>query len=164
MKKTKLFIFVFLAVMVVGGMQPGLLYSGNFPGNPWDILIDPVSFTGTKWSGPLSVYYEFVDLTTCPGGEPYAKLYFTVRLSHQGVAPYAFYGTSLTPICRDDIYAQGDALRLFLNDTLSEIYGKPKNWSNGDWKLKSIQNATYWFDPDIGVDGAFVADITIAVK
>lgn len=169
-KKGGIFIFVFLAVMVVWAIQPGSLYSGGFGGNPWDFLIDPGSATGTKWSGPLSIYYKYTGLNCgTTGNNPEVILYFTVRLSHQGTAPYVFYGASPTAMCRDRTDLQGDALRLFLNDALFDIYGTPKIWLNGDWKLKSIQNALFLFDASLPGGpiiraGTFVADIQIAIN
>ncbi len=169
-KKEGVFIFVFLAVMVVWAIQPAWLYSGEFGGNPWDFLIDPGSSTGTKWSGPLSIYYDYTG--SCGTNNPLAKLYFTVRLAHQGVAPYVFYGVSSQPICRSEKDQQGDALRSFLNDALYDIYGTPKIWKPdgaGDWRLKSIQNAVLLFDDtlpngSIVLGGTFIADIQIAVN
>ncbi len=172
-KKEGVFIIVFLAVMVMGAIQPALLYSGETPqGNPWDFLIDPGSSTGTKWSGSLSIYYEFpnniVCAPACSNSVPCANMYATVRLSKGGV-PYAYYGKSSAPVCRDDTATQGEELRLFLNDALFDIYGTPKIWSNGDWKFKSIQNAVLMFDESLPGEpivpgGTFVADIQIAVN
>lgn len=177
-KKRGVFIIVLVSVIVMGGMHPTLLFSGaSGQGNLWDFLIDPGPSTGTKWSGPLSIYYKFtgINCSTTGGYDPEAYLYFTVRLGHQGVAPYPYYGASSGPICQSDIDpGQGTALRLFLNDALSDIYSKisgcppnticvVKDYYKGDWKLKSIQNATYIFISG-DVDGTFVADIQIAVN
>jgi len=164
-KKMGVFIFVFLAVMVMGGIQPALLYSSETPwGNVWDILIDTGSFTGTKWFGPLSVYYDYTgincgDVNSPPTDDPEAILYFTVRLSKGGV-PYAYYGVSSEAICLSQYDVQRDEIWLFLSDALKAIYKGDKQHDK-DWKLKSLQNATY-LKTDDGV--AFVVDIQITVK
>ena len=82
-EKTGVFILVFVAVMVMAAIQPALLYSGESPsGTLWDSLLEPGPFVGTKWVGPLSVYFEFLTgkNSLCEPGNPKAWLYFTVRL------------------------------------------------------------------------------------
>lgn len=176
-----LLIFVFLAVIAMGAMEPALLYSyESGGGNAWDQFVykGPPPFYGTKLQGTLSIYYayNFVggDPVYCAEGSSYmATMYYIVRLKKQrDPTLWVFQGSSQQSqpcgICLQDISPQGAEIINFLNDivrgtgTITEI---PPIFPNGvkDWKLTSIDNAQYYtrdYPPSIG----FVADIVITVK
>jgi hypothetical protein len=177
-KKTGIFIFAFLAGVILAVSQPLSLYCGESPvGNFWDFLLDPRPSAGTKWSGPLSIYYEFLPVgnsesyctktdsngNTVPDeANPKAWLYFTARLGQGGVN-YTSHMKSRTTLCYTETVNQGLEAKYFLFAVaIPEIYNKiNKNWS--DWSWKSIENAVYFFGDD-GTAGAFIADIQITVK
>ena len=143
------FIFVFLAAMVICTMQPASLHSAEtVKGGPWDQFVDSSPFTwGTKLTGPLSIYYQFIDDTT-------ANMYYTVRLSIKGVNR-TFYG-SAQGVTFWPLDGQWVVIKAFLTEAVKNI----TNCSDEScWKLKSIDSGKLGEE-----EGAFVADIMIAVK
>jgi hypothetical protein len=171
--KTKLgvLIFVFLTGMVLGALQPALVYGGaETPGGTlWDpfvhvsfFTLTPTSFhKGTNLAGPLSIVYDVAvdQLLECTTGT--ANMFLTVRLiggngSHRQI--YWFDGE--TPgICLGDIGTpgsggQGEKILQFLKNVVLAIFPNAK-----DAQITSVDNA------GVAPDGfAFVGDITIAVK
>ena len=174
-KKTGVFIAVFLAGVIWGATQPGIMYGGESGGGKlWENFVDTSSFTGTKISGPLSIYYQFTaeecgaDDPTRPGHKlfNFASLYLTVRLSKAGVPYRPFYASSadyegFELICYSDIDTQVTLIKEhFLKEVVGTIFP-----GNKGWKVKSISNDIYNFTWPLQTDsGAFVADIVIAVK
>ena len=161
MKAKTTLILVFLIGMV-GTAQPALLYGGETGGgNIWDIFVDKSPFTGTKFSGTLSIYYDPIGVTCGTNSEGFlATMYYTVRLN-KGFQLYTFQG-STPEICSVDIAGQGYVIfDVFLDNAIHD----PRLYPNViDWKLKSIDNAQYHFTESPPLSLAFVADIVIAVK
>jgi hypothetical protein len=154
-----LFIIMFMTAMVMSATQPVLLFGASTPGgSPWDAYIDSSSYAGTKLSGPLSIYYEYTGTLCGDSTFSMAYLSFTVRLSKGGVN-YIFYGgSSEEGVCTQYVDDSGsEVLNFFNNVVVPGIFGTAYK----SWKLKSVNNARYEFGNE---DGAFVADITIAVK
>jgi len=165
MKKSMgVLIFLFLTGMILGTMQPAMLYAGEAAHNPWDPFVDPKPYPGIWLEGPLSIYYEYL---YDDGGSPLicddpslgvvAMMYYTVRLNKEfqwKPTLYTFQGTTGT--CLYDWSSQGDAIREFLGTVV--VPGIFPNFKS--WKLKSINKAQY-HDDDFS--RAFVADIEIAV-
>ncbi|MBM4338427.1 MAG: hypothetical protein FJ110_02680 [Deltaproteobacteria bacterium] len=159
-KRIGLFIFIFMIAMLMSATQPVLLFgAATSGGSPWDAYIDSSpSYSGTKLSGPLSIYYEYTG-SLCGDVEPKsfstAYLSFTVRLNKGGVN-YIFYGSSQNAVCTQYVSESAKEVLSFFNTiVVPGIYNTLK-----PWKLKSVDNARYEFGYE---DGAFVADITIAV-
>jgi hypothetical protein len=162
-KRMGVVIFVFLTGMVLGTMQPAMLFAGETGGgNIWDSFVDPKPYPGIWLEGPLSIYYEYVEddpgNPSCPG-DRLTYMYYTVRLNKEvakGQPPlYTFQGT--TGICLGDFAGQGTVIKDFLGTVVV-----PGIFPNAhSWKLKSIDKAQY-HDDDFS--RAFVADIVIAVR
>jgi len=155
--KTRLgvLIFVFLTGMILGAMEPALLYGAETPGgNVWDFVLDTKPFTGTVLAGPLSIYYE-VQSGVCNDGQPLATMYYTVRLNKKREL-YTFQGRA-SGVCLGDFEPQGNEIRNFL-----ETVVVPGIFPDGfnSWKFKSIGKAQF---NDDNVSRAFVADIEIVV-
>jgi hypothetical protein len=155
-KRMGVLIFVFLTGMILGAMQPAMLFAGETGGgNIWDQFVDPKPYPGIILEGPLSIYYEYLlDVDPCEDGQPVANMYYTVRLSkHRQL--YTFQGT--TGVCLGDMLYQGNAIREFLGTVVVPgIFPNARHW-----KLKSINRGRY-HDDDFS--RAFVADIELAVK
>jgi hypothetical protein len=171
MKKGRgVLIIVFLTGMILGTMQPAMLFAGETGGGDiWDQFVDPKPYPGIWLQGPLSIYYEYLyddegnqlicDLET---GDPAANMFYTVRLNKvvwfdfKSVQTYTFQGTMGT--CLNDWEFQGNVIKEFLGTVVVPgIF--PGGFSS--WKVKSIEKAQY-HDDDFS--RAFVADIVIAVK
>ncbi len=158
------FIFLFLTGMILGTMQPAMLYGAEAGGNPWDQLVDPRPYPGIWLKGPLSIYYEYAydeggNQIYCDTGDAFAYMYYTVRLNKEfDIRPnpdlYPFQGTN--GFCLNDWTPQADEIRNFLGTVVV-----PGIFPNArSWKVKSIKKAQY--NDDV-VSRAFVADIEIAV-
>ena len=179
--KTRLgmLIFVFLTGLVLGGLQPDLLYAGaETTGTTlWDPFVNVSLFTGksiphpfhakTNLPGRLSIVYS-----PSPGGvpcsddtNPLATMFYTLRLSDGWRSENASFYTSFTPgICLsvDAIGipgsgGQGDLILEFLKTVVLQIF--PYARDAYVTYVKSDNNP--WMAPD-GL--AFVIDITIVVK
>lgn len=162
-KTIKAIIFFHLVGMLWGATIPGLLHGAETPGgNVWDQFVDKPPFPGITFVGPLSIYYEKLDVEPCSDGQPVANMYYTVRLSkdterERHLQLYTFQGTNAT--CLGDVTMQGTEIRYFLETVvIPGIFG-PKPIKS--WKFKSIQKAQY---NDDDFSRAFVADIEISVK
>lgn len=155
-KRMRVLILVFLAGMILGAVQPAMLFAGETQhGFPWDVFVYPQPFAGTKLSGPLSIYY-------LPCGDSCFTMYYTVRLS-KGFDLYLFQGsTTVSPV--NNLNDQTGAIIIaFLGNVV--VPGIFTNGNNG-WALKSIENGIV-HDETIGqvtISRAFAADISIAVK
>jgi hypothetical protein len=153
-------IFVFLTWVILGAMQPALLYGGETPsGNLWDPAIDPPPYPPTHLTGPLSIYYAFQfnedgSPVLCPDGSINTNMYYTLRLKYRGL--YVFQGSS-QDVCMADTAGQISILKDYLGNVLPSIF------ANGidSWKLKAFDDAAFNI---IENSDAFVADIVIAVK
>jgi hypothetical protein len=163
-KRMGVLIFVFLTGMILGTMQPAMLYGAEAPSDVWDLyLLDPKPYPGITLEGPLSIYYEYVydeygNQIDCGEGLGLAaNMYYTVRLNKEfqwRPTLYTFQGTNGT--CLNDWSEQATIIREFLGTAVQGLFPNPKSW-----KVKSINKAQY-HDDDFS--RAFVADIEIAVK
>jgi hypothetical protein len=158
MKKRMAVLFIGVMVgMILGMMQPAVIFAGQtIQGNPWDDLVNQSPYTGTKLSGPLSIYYQFTGISGC------YNMYHTVRLT-KGFQPYLFQGSA--QICfgdQDNVPEKSwnDVIKPFLESVVSEIF--PSGYKG--WVLKAIDNGMYHDESVPPFSRAFVADITIAVK
>jgi len=168
-KRMGVLIFLFLTGMILGTMQPAMLYAGEVLGNPWDQLLDTGPYLGIWLKGPLSIYYEFAYDETgepiiCSGtGDVFAYMYYTVRLNKElDIRPnpdlYTFQGTNGS--CLNNWEEQATIIREFLGTVVVPgIFPNAQSWK---WKVKSIKKAQYHDDADSN-SRAFVADIEIAV-
>lgn len=167
-KRMGVLIFVFLTGMILGTMQPTMLYGAETPGgNVWDQFVDPKPFPGIWLYGPLSIYYDYVyddsgNVIPCSEtGGVAANMFITVRLNkvfdilRPNPTLYTYQYTNGT--CTDDWISQGNEVRNFLETVV--VPGIFPNFKS--WKLMSITKAQY-HDDDFS--RAFVADIAIAVK
>jgi hypothetical protein len=151
-KRMGVLIFVFLLGMILGTMQPAMLFAAEYPGNPWDIFVYPSHYSGTKLSGPLSVYYF-------PLGSSCYNMYYTVRLS-KGHNLYLFSGSAESfCVSKDLIQESGDIIMIFLDSAVRGIFTNPRGW-----QLTSIDNGIYNDEQGYPYSRAFVADIEITVK
>jgi hypothetical protein len=157
--------FLFIIGMVLGTMQPAMLYGGETPsGNIWDQFVDSKPYPGIWLKGPLSIYYDYIydeygNKLLCDDGQAVANMYYTVRLNqefHLKPPLYTFQGT--TGICLGDFFEQGNVIRDFLGTLVL-----PGIFPNGfkSWKFKSINKAQYH---DNDFSRAFVATIEISVQ
>jgi hypothetical protein len=167
-KRMGVLIFLFLTGMMLGTMQPTMLYAGEAAGNPWDQLPDLGPYQPIKWVGPLSIYYgiiydEYNVPIDCGGELGYAaNMYYTVRLNKESdTGPnftlYTFHGANGT--CLNDWTGQADEIRNFLRTVV--VPGiSPK--TGKFWKVESVTKGSYNDEPLIS--RGFVVDIKIAVK
>jgi hypothetical protein len=167
-KRMGVLIFVFFTGMILGAMQPAMLFAAETGGgNVWDQFIDPKPYLGIWFEGPLSIYYEYLyddegNLLTCETGDAVSNMFYTVRLNKvvwfnfMNVQLYTFQGTTGT--CLNDWVFQGNAIKEFLGTVVV-----PGIFPDGfrSWKLKSVNKAQF-HDDDFS--RAFVADIEIAVR
>jgi hypothetical protein len=171
-------IFAFLIGVMLGAMEPALLYGASTGGgNPWDQFVYPKPFSGTTLQGPLSIYYEIqftggLPVSCGSANESYmATMFYTVRLKRSGQATlWVFQGSSQLShpcgICLSDIVAQGGEIMNFFGDIVAgNIVETPMIFPYGvkDWHLTSIDNAQT-YDRDYPPSRAFVADIVIKAK
>jgi hypothetical protein len=171
-------IFVFLAVIAMGAMEPALLYSYETGGgNAWDQFVYDKPFYGTRLEGTLSIYYDYIwaagDFFYCgTENDSYmAAMYYTVKLKKHGDPTYwVFQGSSQRTrpggVCLSDILVQGEEIMNFLGDiVLGNIYAIPPIFPKGvsEWHLTAIKNAQF-YDRELPLSRAFVADIVIKVK
>jgi hypothetical protein len=178
MKKSMgVLIFLFLAGMILGTIQPAMLFAGETGGgNIWDQFVYNKRFQGTKLQGPLSIYYEYNfaggDFVYCNDGNSYmVTMYYTVRLKKQGDPTlWVFEGSSQRSqpcgICLQDILAQGAEINNFLADiVLGNIVAIPAIFPNGvkEWHLTSIDNGQF-YDRGYPPSRGFVADIVVTAK
>jgi hypothetical protein len=161
------FIFIFLAGMILGVMGPALLYGAETTGgNPWDTCnncwcLDKHAKGNTKLKGTLSVY--FADRSSCPsGGSVCWDTYFTVRLvmGGEGANEQLFVYRERGPIVEDIINETGFDLCWFLNDVISQLFP-----NNNGWNIKKYDDpwGTYQDEQDLH-SRAFVTDIKIVVQ
>jgi hypothetical protein len=151
MKKGRLFLFLLLLSVT---FSPAVsLAASTGGGNPWDDLVDPSPFSGTKLDGTLSIYFTADSKLNCTSGYSVTP-YMTVRLS-KGFQLYAFQKIS-NSVCKNDVATIKLRVLDFLNDALFDIYHV-----SHDWRIKSISSAVY--NDETG-SRSFVADIQLAVK
>jgi len=158
--KTRLgvLIFVFLTGMILGAMEPALLYGAETPeGNVWDQFIDPKPYKGNTLSGTLSIYCEITG--PCGDSDYTATMYYTVRLNKKKDL-YTFQGKT-AGVCLADIETQGNIIK---NDFLGWVV-VPGIFPDGfnSWKFKSIGKAQF-NDDGLSFSRAFVTDIEIVVN
>ena len=165
--KTRLgvFIFVFLAGMILGATEPAVVHAGyeTGGGSVWTPWLGTPPFGGTKLTGPLSVY--FYVYPGQPGSPPswpcgtgiyQGTMFYTVQFV-VGFQIYTFDGT-MPGVCLGNIGQPGsggigDVLMDFMENSILQIF------PNATVKLKSIDN------PGASPDGfGFVAEVTFAVK
>jgi hypothetical protein len=147
-------IFILLAVLVFPVISFAMTTGG---GNPWDDLIDPSPFSGTKLDGTLSIYLAKTGNpnSSCTGSSgPETNAYFTVRLS-KGFQLYTFQ-IMVPRICEYETGPLKVNVIDFLNQTIFDIFN-----ANLEWKFKAISNVAY---NDESGSRSIVADIQIAVK
>ena len=164
-KRMRVLILVFLAGMILGTVQPALLLAGESVKNqnPWDIWVDASPFTGTKLSGPLSIYWWPVGGTCTKDSKTGTNynMYYTVRLS-KGFDLHLFQGyTQNACITGDFTYDSGQIIINFLGTVVV-----PGIFTNGyqGWVVKAIENGVVHSETVYPNSTAFVADISIAVK
>jgi hypothetical protein len=145
-------IFILLAVLVFPVISFAMTTGG---GNPWDDLVDPSPFSGTKLDGTLSIYLVANENqnSSCTGSYE-TDAYFTVRLS-KGFQLYSFQ-YMVPGVCKNDIGALKVKVIDFLNWTILDIFN-----ANLEWRFKSISNVAY---NDEAGSRSVVADIKLAVK
>lgn len=157
----RVFIFAFMAGMILGATEPALLYGGEGQGNPWDGFLDPKPYPGTKLEGPLSIYYAITGFSENCGGiegaaDHIATMYYTVRFKYREL--YTFQGSQEGICLQTGIPAQVQTIKDFVGAVVVlGIFGDAFE----SWKWKSIDEGQYNFD---GTSMAFVAYIEIAVK
>jgi hypothetical protein len=156
-KRMRVRIYVVLAGMILWIMQPFMLFAGETGvGNPWDTLIYPSHYTGTRLAGPLSIYYQ-------RAGSSCFNMNYTVRLSeHKNL--YLFQGYQQNYFCPSPgdtgfIEGSGQIIMDFLATVVAKIFP-----GNKGWVLKAIDNGMYHDEEVYPYSRAFVADITITVK
>lgn len=160
-KRTGVFIFLFLTAMILGTMQPTVLFGAEAPTNVWELIVDPPPYQPIKWVGPLSIYYD-IQSTDCGGELGYAaNMFYTVRLNKEsdtGPTPtlYTFQGANGT--CLNDWTGQVTIIREFLGTVVVPVIS-PK--TGKFWKVESVTNGSY---NDEALSRGFVVDIKIAVK
>ena len=155
-----MFIFVFLAAMILVATQPALLHGASTTGGMvWDDFLDPGPYPGIVAAGPLSIYYDIGLKTPNCGGIPgntdyLTTMYYTVRMRKYSTL-YVFQG-KMDEVCLGDTDAQGNEIKTFLRLVVApRIFG-----TFTSFKVKSINYAQYSDE----VERVWVADIEIAVK
>ncbi len=160
-------VFVLLAGVILGTMEPALVFGGETPGgNIWDQFVYAKPFKGTTLNGSLSIYYEIIACDTNCTGDCAANMFYIVKLTKEGeTIPYLFQGSSQASypngICLKDILGQGAEITNFL----TSIVSGPPLFPNGvvESHLTAINNGQY-NDQSAPPSRAFVADIVITVK
>jgi len=166
--RLRMLFFVFLTGVILGAMQPALLYGSETPGgNVWDQFVYTKAFKGTTLNGPLSIYYEYTgcDTTNCPG-DCAANMFYIVKLIKQNeTTPYLFQGSSQAShpdgICMKDVLGQGEEIINFFGNIVSG----PTFFPNGvtAWHLTAIDNGQY-NDESNPPSRAFIGNVVITVK
>ena len=167
-KRMAALIFLFLTGMILGTMQPAMLYGSETPGgNIWDQFVYTKPFTGTTLAGTLSIYYEIPgsDATNCPL-DINANMFYIVKLIKQNeTTPYLFQGSSQAShpdgICMKDVLGQGEEIINFFGNIVSG----PTFFPNGvtAWHLTAIDNGQY-NDESNPPSRAFIGNVVITVK
>jgi len=166
-KKMKMRNVVFSLILVVGialSLFLGQAWGWGGVTNPYGV--DPTA-AGTKYSGPLTIYFECVPLLDKKGNviNPCSAdvyhLYFFVRLN-QGNNFYDYsYDAGVVP---HENLAEINAFRDFIEKKLIPdicTISPCPSFANGRVALQSVTNNYYYFDLE---PYYFIADIVIAVK
>jgi hypothetical protein len=164
MKKSKVTLgLILMALMAAFLVQPQLWGYGGVE-NPFGI--NP-NAPGTKYSGPLTIYFQCVPILDRKGNvinpcNPNVNhMYFFVRLN-QGSNYYHYsYDAGVVPYDNASMLA---AFHEFIETKLIPDLGGASAWQtfdNGGVALKSVANGFY--DLDFS-PGYFIADIVIAVQ
>jgi hypothetical protein len=155
MKKTRMSFGLGLVICLTVSLM--ISHVWGFGGAPDRWGVDPTA-GGTKYSGPLTIYLNWLDVN-----EDYADMYFFVRLS-QGNNTFTYsYLAQNVEFERNPLVA---AFQEFIESTLIKDICKGlycPTFKDGSVALKSIANET----PDTAASGDIsfkMMDIVIAVK